>query len=192
MPKRLIDLELFNTDLPRIEGSTESIISEMDAQRIIFDTILGTKPPEAIVNPVLEAIKGRLEDSSSFEDLLTTFCLYSSIGVTRPDLIPQKLRQEGSSLRNTTEYLAVSWMRWIAKRDDSLLLEALSRVEIGSSIEDIGIDYWAKGLAALAQEDLDTSKRFFERAIDVSSQFGFPSNPPICWTYAVTFLIVVH
>jgi len=177
-------------DLPDVEGDVESVFAEMEAQRAFFDAALKRVPVENVTNLASYALHIRGEDRS-LEDRLTTFCLAYSVGELRLELIPHRWSRSTRWSRRTTEDLITAWMRWVAWEDWGSVVVSLEKMEKGrddTSIEALPIQYWATAIHSLAKKEQDTARRYFERAMEVSSQFGFPSNPPICWTYAVSFL----
>lgn len=90
-----------------------------------------------------------------------------------------------------TEDLITAWMRWVAWEDWGSVLVAIEHMENGfedDSIEALALQYWATAILSLSKREVDTARRYFERAMAVSSQFGFAVTPPICWSYAVSFL----
>jgi len=177
-------------DLPDIHGDVESVLAEMEAQRVFFDASLGLVSSETVSETAIYALRVRSQDESLI-DRLTTFCLWHSVGRVKFDLIPHRWSRSTRWAKRTTEDLITSWMRWVAHEDTEAVTHALHRMERDredASIEALPLQYWATAIQALTQSDQLTSKRFFERAMEVSSQFGFPSNPPICWTYALSFL----
>lgn len=176
-------------DLPETSGDVESVLAEMDAQQAFFDASTGQTTHENVMNLASYALRVRCKDKT-LEDRLATFSLAYSLGETKEELIPHRWSRATKWAKRSREDLVVGWMRWIAWRDAESVETALKRMEkdLDTSIEALAIQYWATAIQALTKEDLDTARRYFERAMDVSSQFGFACNPPICWTYTVSFL----
>lgn len=176
-------------DLPDIHGDVESVFAEMEAQRAFFDVSIGQVPLENVTNLAAYALQVRCEDRT-LEDRLATFSLAYSIGEVREELIPHRWSRATMWTRRSRENLIIGWMKWIAWGDTEAVGIALKKLEQGvdSSIEALAIQYWATAIQALSLHDREQARRYFERAMDVSSQFGFACNPPICWTYTVSFL----
>ena len=189
--RRSLEAKLISEeDLPDMSGDVESVLAEMEALQAFFDASLGHLNPERVMRIATYALHIRCEDKS-LEDRLATFCLAHSLGEVRVDLIPHRWSRATRWTKRVAENLITAWMRWTLDGVTHSVEAALERMEDGRedhSIEALALQYWATAIQSLAYEDQMTSKRYFDRAMEVSSQWGLAVNPPICWTYAISFL----
>lgn len=189
--KKLLDLHYPTSfeDLPEVGGDVESVFAEVGVQRALFGIGRGEPAQENMVDLATFALRARCADKT-LEDRLATFSLAYSLGDIRCYLIPHKWSRATRWSRRAQEDIIIGWMRWVAWDDTDPMSTALARIErdVDNTIEALAIRYWAVALNGLVQNDQELARRYFEKAMDVSSQFGFSSNPSICWTYAVSFL----
>ena len=188
------ETELFATkedpDLPDDSEDTVTILSEMAAQRAVFDVAFQNGSISRAVTYIESTLQLLPTKPERFESNLLVFCLNYCLGNRRDDLIPEGPTQNRWS-RRTFESLAIGWMRWMINKGDKDVLTYIANMHEeendGSSFETLSLNFWAKAIELLVLGRLDDSKRFFDRANEVGAQVGTSINPSICWTYATSF-----
>ena len=81
-------------------------------------------------------------------------------------------------------------MRWLTLSEKKVLQDIATILpEAGEdgAVETLSLNFWARAIELLVQEQRIEAKRFFERATEVGSQFGTRTNPSVCWSYAASF-----
>jgi hypothetical protein len=194
MPPELYEEACFLDDLEDMTDDSEcvsSIITEMQAMRFVFEACFKGGSRDIALDSVYKALRVRSSSPSSFEGKLTTFCLAWLVGEDRSSLLPQTSDHKNWS-RKMFESLIIDWVSWLRTGSKDVLVTiekmyASERPEGGNAVETWSLNFWAKALEMLVLGHPDEAQRFFERANEVGSQFGIPTNPSICWTYAVSF-----
>ena len=110
------ETELFATkedpDLPDDSEDTVTILSEMAAQRAVFDVAFQNGSISRAVTYIESTLQLLPTKPERFESNLLVFCLNYCLGNRRDDLIPEGPTQNRWS-RRTFESLAIGWMRWM-------------------------------------------------------------------------------
>lgn len=182
----------FSDELPEDDGEdTPVILAEMEALQAIFDVDFQEGPLDRAVVLAKHALELKSPPSST-EGRVTVVSLSHCLGNPRLDLAMTPPALEGTWVQKTFETLASGWMRWLTAKDKTILKDiALMHHEEGDeddgAVETLSLNFWARAIELLVQEERDQAKRFFERATEVGSQFGTRSNPTICWSYAASF-----
>lgn len=180
-------------DLPDDSEDTTAILSEMAAQRAVFDAAFSVTPNRERVESCAEStLKLLPHDPERFETKLLVFCLSYCIGDVRADLIPERTSEKRWS-RRVFEALSIGWMRWMADRNDDGVLYYIANMhndeprEEDKSFDTLILNFWAKAIELMVLNRPSEAKRFFERANEIGAQIGTSINPSICWTYATSF-----
>jgi len=191
---RFLGLDLENEaedELPDDCEDVGSILAEMEALKAVFDAIFQGSPSDRAKACVRQALAMQESDPVSFEGKLTVFCLSWILGEDRIDILP-KAPSGNKWTKRTFEELALGWVAWI-REGSTQVLETINKMHLtepeedDGSIETLSLNFWAKALELLVKGRGDESRRFFDRANNIGSQFGTSTNPSICWTYAVSF-----
>lgn len=171
--------------LPSV-GDLSAILSEMQALQAVSDAITMDWARDRALALSAQALKGQPEPHS-MEGWVVRVALAHCLGQS-VDLPPFTPSDSDRGTTRTFEVLAYGWIRWVTQNDPSLLeeLESLPP-EDNQDMETIALSFWGQALRGLIQGDLKEAKRFFDRSLEIGSQFGTPSNPGICWTYAASF-----
>jgi hypothetical protein len=183
----------FSDELPEEDGEdTPVILAEMEALQAIFDVDFQGGPIDRAVVLAKHALDLKPHPSST-EGRVAVVSLSHCLGEPRIDLAMTPPAQEGTWVQRTFETLASGWMRWLTTKDKTVLKDiALMHHEEGDeddgAVETLSLNFWARAIELLVQEEKDQAKRFFERATAVGSQVGTRSNPTICWSYAASFV----
>lgn len=180
-------------DLPDDSEDTTTILSEMAAQKAVFDEAFSSTPNrERVVSCVESTLKLLPNDPEKFETKLLVFCLSYCLGNPRVDLIPEKT-SESKWTRKAFEALSIGWMRWMMNRDDVGVLYYVANMHNyeprgeDKSFDTLILNFWAKAIELMVLNRPAEAKGFFERANEVGAQVGTSINPSICWTYATSF-----
>jgi hypothetical protein len=180
-------------DLPDDSEDTTTILSEMAAQKVVFEAAFSTTPNrERVVTCCESTLKLLPDNSDKFETKLLLFCLNYCCGRMRTDLIPERTL-ERKWTRKSFEALSIGWMRWIVDRNDKGVLFYIANMHnLDSGVEDksfntLILNFWAKAIELMVLDRPFEAKRFFDRANEVGAQIGTSINPSICWTYATSF-----
>ena len=180
-------------DLPDDSEDTTTILSEMAAQKAIFDSAFSATPDTKRVRLCAESTLKLLPiDPEKFETKLLVFCLSYCLGNPRLDLIPEKT-SESKWTRKSFEALSIGWMRWMVNQDDIGVLYYVANMlnyeprGEDKSFDTLILNFWAKAIELMVLNRPSEAKRFFERANEVGTQVGTSINPSICWTYAMSF-----
>jgi len=169
------------------EEDASTILAEMDALGAVFDADFSEGSVARATMLVRQALELKAEPKT-MEDRLTLVAMSHCIGIPREDLIQEPPSKEGPWARQTFEVLAFGWMRWLVLKDERVLEDILSLGgEDDAAGETLSLNFWARAIELLVRGQKDESKRFFERATEVGSQFGTRSNPLICWSYAASY-----
>lgn len=187
-------LDLDNdSDLPNDTEDTTTILSEMAAQKAVFDAAFSATPDwKRVLSSCESTLRLLPPNPESFETRLLIFCLSYCIHNARTDLIPDKTDQKRWT-RRTFEALAIGWMRWMVDRNDNGVLFYIANMhddELGAedkSFDTLILNFWSKAIELMVLNRPAEAKRFFERANEVGTQIGTSINPSICWTYATSF-----
>jgi hypothetical protein len=180
-------------DLPSDIEDTTAIISEMTAQKAVFDAAFSVTPNLERVRSCAEStLKLLPHDPERIETRLLVFCLNYCIGNIRTDLIPEKTSKKRWS-QKVFEALSIGWMRWMADQNDDGVLYYIEHMhndepkEEDKSLSTLILNFWAKAIELMVLNKPSESKKFFEKANEVGAQIGTSINPSICWTYAMSF-----
>lgn len=180
-------------DLPDDSEDTTAILSEMAAQKAVFDAAFSATPNRERVESCAESTLKLLPyDPEKFETRLLVFCLNYCIGDVRTDLIPERTVEKRWS-RRVFEALSIGWMRWMADQSDDGVLYYVANMhndeprEEDKSFDTLILNFWAKAIELMVLNRPSEAKKFFERANEVGAQIGTSINPSICWTYAMSF-----
>lgn len=183
-------------DLPDDSEDTSTIISEMAAQKAVFDAAFSDTPNRERVTTYSEKTLRLLPVSpDKFETRLLIFCLNYCLDVVRSDLIPTKTKGRRWS-RKTFEALSIGWMRWMTDRSDDGVLFYISNMhndeprDEDKSFDTLILNFWSKAIELLVLNRPTEAKKFFDRANEVGAQIGTSINPSICWTYATSFYML--
>jgi hypothetical protein len=187
-------LDLNNdSDLPDDSEDTTTILSEMSAQRAVFDAAFSTTPDLRRVLTCCESTLRLLPlNPERFETRLLVFCLSYCLHNVRVDLIPERTSEKRWT-RRTFEALAIGWMRWMVDQNDNGVLFYIANMhndEPGAedkSFDTLILNFWSKAIELIVLNRPSEAKRFFERANEVGTQVGTSINPSVCWTYATSF-----
>jgi len=187
-----VDEHTFADELPEDDGEDVPVIlAGMEALQAIFDVDFKEGPVERATSLARYALDLKPPPSTT-EGLVTVVSLAYCLGELRKDLAFTPPSQEGTWVQRTFENLASGWMRWLTAQDKGVLKTiALMHPEGGDeddgAVETLSLNFWARAIELVVQEEREQAKRFFERATEVGSQFGTRSNLTICWTYAASF-----
>lgn len=180
-------------DLPDDSEDTTTILSEMAAQKAVFEAAFSNTPNrERVVACSKSTLKLIPETPAKFETKLLVFCLNYCSGRVRADLIPERTL-ERKWTRKSFEALSIGWMSWMVDRNDKGVLFYIANMHnLNSGVEDklfdtLILNFWAKAIELMVLDRPFEAKRFFERANEVGAQIGTSINPSICWTYATSF-----
>ena len=95
------------------------------------------------------------------------------------------------------ETTARAWMVWVTggyREQGHELLRNLSvpRNSQGErgALALMALQPWTVAVSALLRENLDEARRQFDRATELSAQFGTDTNTVIQWTYAASFWVI--
>lgn len=190
-------LDLSNDpDLPDDSEDTTTILSEMAAQKAVFDAAFSNTPNRKRVEACCDAtLKFLPYDPDKFETKLLVFCLCYCLGDPRSDLIPEKTNEKRWS-RKTFEALAIGWMRWMVDRSDEGVLYYIANMhndepgDEDKSFDTLILNFWSKAIELMVLNRPAEAKKFFDRANEVGAQIGTSINPSICWTYATSFYVM--
>lgn len=101
---------------------------------------------------------------------------------------------EGSWMDRATGMACISWTHWALENGNTeagLYTIKQLRSDIEASvgvIEGMVLQCWADAIEALYREEpVSESRKLYQRATILGSQYGTKSNPVIQWTYAATF-----
>ena len=176
-----------------IGGDVGAIIAEMDALHALFELAHAKAQEKSLVIKARElaerAINMRARDKS-FDDKLTTFCLAHVIG---KHLHIPKRPHSSRWIRKSFDKILVGWMTWISTGDSQVIQKALKEMDAtnegqsDNTIDVLALQYWTQALELLIQGKKVEARGYFERAVEVGSQFGLSLNPPMSWVYATSF-----
>lgn len=180
-------------DLPDDTEDTVTILSEMAAQRAVFDAAFSSDSSKNRVTTYAESTLKLLPHfPEKFETKLLVFCLNYCLGIVRADLIPERTTEKRWS-RRTFEALSIGWMRWMVDQKDKGVLFYIANMHNDEpknedkSFDTLVLNFWASAIELLVLNQPEEAKRFFERANELGTQVGTSINPSICWTYATSF-----
>jgi hypothetical protein len=180
-------------DLPNNSEDTVTILSEMNAQKAIFDTVFSTHLNKVrVMSCAKSTLKLLSHNPENFETKLLIFCLNYCIGNICSDLIPERT-SETRWTRKVFETLSIGWMRWmVSQNDDEVLCYIANMFNDEPRGEDKSFDililsFWAKAIELMMLNRPLEAMKFFDRANEVGAQIGTSLNPSICWTYATSF-----
>jgi hypothetical protein len=180
-------------DLPDDSEDTTTILSEMVAQKAVFDAAFSTTPNRVrVMNCAGSTLKLLPHNPESFETKLLVFCLNYCIDNVRADLIPEKTNEKRWT-RKVFEALSIGWMRWMVDQNDNGVLFYIANMhndeprEEDKSFDTLILNFWSKAIELMVLNRPSEAKRFFDRANEVGAQIGTSINPSICWTYATSF-----
>lgn len=180
-------------DLPDDSEDTTTILSEMAAQRAVFDAAFSPTPNLERVEACAESTLKLLPfNPEKIETRLLVFCLSYCTGNVRSDLIPEKTSEKRWS-RRVFEALSIGWMRWMVDQNDEEVLYYIANMhndaprDEDKSFDTLILNFWAKAIELMVLGRPSEAKKFFDRANEVGAQIGTSINPSICWTYATSF-----
>jgi len=188
------DLTFSEEELPEEDGeSVEATLAEMEALQAVFEVdFKGGSVERAKV--LAKQAYGLKEPPKNMEGRVTLVSLAYCLGDLRTDLAFVPPTKEGPWGFQTFEAIASGWMRWLVtgSKDKGVLsyitnMPPEEGAEGDDAAETLSLNFWARAIELLVQEERDQAKRFFDKATEVGSQFGTRSNPTICWTYATSF-----
>jgi hypothetical protein len=188
-----VDSHLNNLDLPDDSEDTTTIISEMSAQKAVFDAAFSSTPNRERVTACSEStLKLLPRYPEKLETKLLIFCLSYCIGEIRTDLIPETTH-EVRWTRRAFEALSIGWMRWMADPKDNGVLFYIANMHNDctksedDSFDTLILNFWAKAIELMVLDRANEAKMFFDRANEIGTQIGTSINPSVCWTYATSF-----
>jgi|WetSurMetagenome_2_1015567.scaffolds.fasta_scaffold466282_1 hypothetical protein len=180
-------------DLPGDSEDTTTILSEMAAQKAVFDAAFTTTPNRERVLSCSQLTLNLLPyNPEPIETRLLVFCLSYCIGNVRSDLIPEKTSEKRWT-RKVFEALSIGWMRWMVDQNDDGVLFYIANMHNDEpkgedkSFDTLILNFWSKAIELMVLNRPSEAKKFFDRANEVGAQIGTSINPSICWTYATSF-----
>lgn len=193
--KRAVSLEdaswlLVEDPPPEENEDVESVLAEMEALEACFQACFGGGSRDRARTLARYAL-GLKTPPKTFEGLITLRALEVCAGHPQRDLVTPPPSTKW--VRSVFEKLGSGWVVWISSGNPSLIMSEAARLEDhdhdndGGAIELTSLRFWSKALGFLTRGDRSEAKRYFDRATEVSSQFGLNINPAICWTYAASF-----
>lgn len=170
------------------EGDFTAILAEMEARQAISDAIKWSWAKDRALSLVAQALRAQPEPSTIEGWLVRvalSHCLEENAEI--PSFGASTAQRK---VDEVFENLARGWMVWVTSKQEEPLRQALRDLpsEDTRDLESLTLFYWGRALQNLLEKDIEEAKRYFDRAMEVGSQFGTPSNPAICWTYCASFL----
>lgn len=182
-------------DVSDIPDNPDALVREIGALNAMLRSVgqhSVSKPTVRLVQAVFAERLHRSSASSSIEG--------RGISAAMAKILGEKAAPFASEVpvsspweRVTTATVVAAWIAWA----DGYLEQAralLSQVDLErhpplreGAINLMALGFWVQGIEHLLQGDKTSSKRFWQRAIEMGAHFGTESHLLVSWTYAASF-----
>jgi hypothetical protein len=178
------------------DNDHEMILAEMDALGSVLMAVERGGDVKDAREKVLYLIEAKCPTADQPDDAATLVAMKLIAGKALPKA--SKLAPRGT--KETDEYradcLALAWMRW-AHQDSEGALQELAKLppehaEGSGAVHRLCLGFWERAIEQLALGQMTQARRYYQRCMELGSQFGTESHMTISWTYAAGFFEKAH
>ena len=169
-----------------------NLLVEMDALHTLLRMVdQGGSSDEALA--LTQQAFGQLLPANSAEERVISRAMAKILA--QPTTVSPKSPVKAPRERHVFESVARAWICWADDPPSEVPLQEIPRLRAQKrgackqtgAIHLLALYFWAAAVEALAKGERAEAHRLWQRAIELGSSVGTPSNAAILWSYAASF-----